>query len=186
MPRVKQVKAAKDYPQFGIKKGDVHYYTKMKTGPRSSRELRQKTPFKRSQLTNSAFLSALYDWEDSKAEIGSHEDVSALADAIREIGEEERGKFDNMPEGLQQGDTGQMLEQRADACDEAASELEDIATEWESALNEHTGLVETYVEFQNDPDEWRKAHEGEDDPDCPDDFDDQEYMDRVEQIEVST
>ena len=185
MPRVKQVKAAKDYPQFGIVKGDVHYYTKMKTGPRTSRELRQKTPFKRSQLTGSAFLSALYDWEDSRSDISSHEDIQGLADTIREIGEEERSKFDNMPEGLQQGDTGQLLEQRAEACETAAGELEEIASEWETALDEHNELVEAFGRFSDDPDAWRAEHEGEDDPEEPDDFDDEDYKTRVNDIEVN-
>lgn len=191
MPRVKQVKAAKDYPQFGIKKGDLHYYTKMKTGPRSSRELRQLKPFKRSQLTNSEFLAALYDWEDNKGEAGSHEDVSNLAEHIREIGENEREKFDNMPEGLQQGDTGQMLEERAEACETAANELEEIASEWETALDEHTELVEQaekWAEYvrRRDAGELEEGEEEPEEADWPDEFDDQEYKDRVEQVEVST
>lgn len=180
MPHVKQVKAAKDYPQFGIKKGDLHYYTKMKTGPRSSRELRQKTPFKRSQLTSSPFLSALYDWEDSKSDVGSHEDIQGLADTIREIGEEERSKFDNMPEGLQQGDTGQMLEQRAEACETAATELEEIASEWEQALDEHTDLVEQ-AEKWADYVRRRDAGELEDGEEEPDEFDDSDYKERAGQ-----
>lgn len=189
MARPKQVTAAKDHPQFGIKKGDVHWYVKIKTGPRTSREMRQKTPFKRSQLTQSEFLSALYDWEDSKADVGSHEDVQGLADTIREIGENERSKFDNMPEGLQQGDTGQLLEQRADACETAASELEEIASEWETALEEHTGLMsewETYQDelasYEADPEAYGdKPEEVEE----PDEFDDGEYKSRIADVEVS-
>ena len=56
MARVHHRKAAKDYPDHGIAKGDLYYYTKIKTGPRSSRVLRSKEPFKRSQLTSSEFL----------------------------------------------------------------------------------------------------------------------------------
>lgn len=189
MPRVKQVKAAKDYPQFGIKKGDLHYYTKMKTGPRSSRELRQIKPFKRSQLTNSEFLSARYDWEDDKGDVGSHEDVTSLAERIREIGDNERDKLSNMPEGLQQGDTGQMLESRADACDAAADELEEIASEWETALDEHTTLTEAAEKWadyvrRRDADELEEGEEEPEEADEPDEFEDQEYKDRVEQVSV--
>ena len=132
MPKVKKVTARKDYPQFGIKKGDVHYFTQMKTGPRSSKVMRQKTPFKRSQLTNSEYLAALYDWEDSKGDIATLDDLRASAEAIREIAEEQQQKLDNMPEGLQQGDTGQMIQARIDACEGAADELDDIVNDWES------------------------------------------------------
>lgn len=34
MARVHHRKAAKDYPQQGIAKGDMYYYVKIKTGPR--------------------------------------------------------------------------------------------------------------------------------------------------------
>lgn len=189
MPRVKQVKAAKDYPQFGIKKGDLHYYTKMKTGPRSSRELRQIKPFKRSQLTNSAFLGALYDWQDSKADVGSHEDVTALAERIREIGEEENSKLENMPDGLKEGDTGQLLQSRYDACEAAADELETIASDWETAFDEHEELVEKAEKWadyvrRRDANELEEGEEEPEEEDFPDEFDDQEYKDRVESVEV--
>lgn len=135
MARVKHVKARKDYPQYGIAAGEMYYYTKIKTGPYTSRTLRQKTPFKRSQLTQSEYLSQLYDWEDRKDEVSSIDDAQQLADDIRALGEEQREKFDNMPEGLQQGDSGQMLEARADACEAAADEIEDAIQEWQSAMD---------------------------------------------------
>lgn len=50
-------------------------------------------------------------------------DLESLAEQVREFGEEQQGKFDNMPEGLQQGDTGQLLEERA-------SNMEQAATPW--------------------------------------------------------
>lgn len=126
MPRVHKRKAAKDYPDHGIVKGDTYYYTKMKTGPRSSRVLRSKTPFRRSQLTGSEYLGTLYDIEDDQAKLDSLEDSSDIAERYRTLGEETLEKFDNMPEGLQAGDTGQMLQERADACETAADEIEDL------------------------------------------------------------
>jgi len=37
-------KAAKDYPNEGISKGDMYWYAKIKTGQRSSRVIRSLTP----------------------------------------------------------------------------------------------------------------------------------------------
>lgn len=133
MARVIQRTARKDYPQNNILKGEKYYFCQIKTGARSSRILRQKTPFRRSQLTSSEYLSTLYDWEDSLSALSSMDDAQSMADDIRQLGEEQREKFDNMPEGLQQGDTGQMIEERADACDAAADEIEEIIGEWESS-----------------------------------------------------
>ena len=214
MARVHHRKAAKDYPQFGIAKGDMHYYVKIKTGPRSSREMRSKTPFKRSQLTSSDYQSQLYDWEDSKAEISDMESAQEFADTIRSLGEEQQEKLDNMPEGLQQGSTGEMLTERADACEQAASEIEDIISEWESAKDTWESEIETYKEelaahkaSQEAFDAWESAQddldEGEEgdpeptveaEPDLPDntqdngdeayEFDESEWLDRVREVSV--
>jgi len=190
MARVKQVKAAKDYPKFGIKKGDLHYYTKIKTGPRSSREIRQIEPIKPQQLTSSAFKSALLDWEETKGSVSSPEDVSGLASTIREMGEEEQSKLDNMPEGLQQGNTGELLRERAEACETAADELDTIASEWEDALNEHTEATEKYEAYQDylrRKDEGDLSEDEEEPEECeePEEFDQSEYEDRVSDVEVS-
>lgn len=211
MARPKYVKAAKDYPQFGIAKGDMHYHVKIKTGPRSSREMRQKAPFKRSQLTSSDYLSQLYDWEDSKAEISDMESAQEFADTIRTLGEEQQEKLDNMPEGLQQGSTGEMLTERADACEQAASEIEDVISEWESAKDAWDSEIEEYRTEKKFFDEETAAHEEWDDldeeeqedqpepdvrdePDLPDhtrdngddvyEFDEDEWLDRVREVSV--
>lgn len=132
MPKVKQVVAAKDYPSYGIKKGEKHYYWKAKTGPRSSRTYRQTKPPTRSQLTQSAFYQAVYSlFDDSKPECPA--DLRAMAESLREIGQEEQDKLSNMPDNLQESDTGQMLQERADACESSADELESLADEWENA-----------------------------------------------------
>ena len=132
MPRVHYRKARKDYPNQGIEKGDMYYYTKMKTGPRSSRVLRSKTPFKQSQLTNSPFKSGWYaaseGWDASDK---NDEAMRATAEALRELGQEAQDSYDNMPEGLQEGDTGQLLNARAEGCESKADELEALADEWE-------------------------------------------------------
>lgn len=131
MPRVHHRRARKDYPDQGIQKGDLYYYTKMKTGPRSSRVLRSKTPFKRSQLTNSDYLGELYEIEDDLAALASVDDANDIAERFRNLGQEQQDKLDNMPEGLQEGDTGQMIQERAEACENAADEIETLADSWD-------------------------------------------------------
>lgn len=131
MPRVHKRVAAKDYPQSGIKKGDTYYYTKIKQ-QRGGIVKRSLTPFKRSELTTSDFLSQVYDIEDSLAACTAPDEFGEIAEQLRALGQEQRDKFDNMPEGLQYGDTGQMLEQRADGCEAAADEIETAQSEFES------------------------------------------------------
>lgn len=142
MPRVEKRTARKDYPKSGIKKGDVYYYTKLKL-QRGGIEKRSLTPFKPSQLTNSPFKGGFYaaqeGWEASEK---SAEDIRAAAEAIRDLGTEAQGSFDNMPEGLQQGDTGQTLEARATACEEKADELEGLADELEGLEDPSEGWEE--------------------------------------------
>lgn len=137
MPKVHHVKARKDYPDKGIVKGQMCYVWSLKTGPRSSRNYRQLTPPKRSQLTTSDFLSQLYDiFDETVAKAEGFEDIATAADNLRDLGQEQQDKFDNMPEGLQQGDTGQMLEARANGCESAAEELQSIADDLETKLSE--------------------------------------------------
>ncbi len=135
MPRVEKRVARKDYPNSGISKGDTYYFTKIKLA-RGGRIMRSKTPFKPSQLTLSPFKSGWLATQEAWDESGKEADaMREAAEAIRSLGEDARGSFDNMPEGLQQGDTGQTLEARADKCNEVADQLESLADEWD-ALDE--------------------------------------------------
>lgn len=156
MARAMQRKAAKDYPQHGIKKGDTYWFAQIKTGPRSSRTLRQIAPFKRSQLTTSDYQGQLYDWEDDKGNLGEMDGAQDLADRIRALGEEQQEKLDNMPEGLQSGSSGELLQERADACAQAAEEIEEVISDWESSQ----------------------------DPDNEDDTDEDEFVSRIWDISV--
>jgi hypothetical protein len=149
MPKVHHRKARKDYPDQHIKAGDMYYTWSLKTGPRSSRTYRQLSPPRRSQLTTSGFLQQLYDLEDQLSVITAEDivdltsQVEDLASQIRELGEEEQGKYDNMPEGLQQGDTGMLLEERAQAMEAWADELEQVCSSWD----EDTDLDEAIEEI---------------------------------------
>ena len=132
MPRIKHQKARKDYPDHGIKKGDMYYYTKIKTGPRSSRVMRSLTPFRQSQITTSPFKSGWYSAQEAWGE-GDHsiELLQSVAESIREIGQEAQEGFDNMPDSLQYSSTGEMLEERANKCEEVADALDELASEAE-------------------------------------------------------
>lgn len=77
-----------------------------------------------SQLQDEAIIDSS-GWE---TEEDAKEAASTIADSIRELAEEKQESLDNMPEGLQQGDTGQQLE-------EAVSGLNDWADEVENAID---------------------------------------------------
>jgi len=129
MAKVHHRKARKDYLDAGVKKGDMYYYVSIKTGPRSSRIMRQLTPFKPAQLTSSEYLKAVYGIEESLSHVTDDSDIQEIIMLIEELRDETQEKFDNMPDGLQQGDTGQMLEERIGQCDDSIQELETIISE---------------------------------------------------------
>ena len=108
-------------------------------------------------LTSSEFHRSLYDIEErvqgalqSFRDNGSLEDLQSelesVADDLRSLGEEQQEKYDNMPEGLQQGDVGQLLETRAQECDSKADEIGQAADDAEEFL---------------DLDDWKKFAEEE-------------------------
>lgn len=160
MARVKYQKARKDYPAAGIKKGDSYYYARIKTGPRSSREIRSLTPIRQSQLTTSDYLSQAYAlqerFEDLSVGIAElAEELNGIAEEARSLGEEQNEKFNNMPDSLQQGDTGQLLEERAaameawaDSLENAAGSAEEKATEFEENQRLWTAYDEELAEYE--------------------------------------
>ena len=137
MPRVTHVKAArKDNPV--CKKGESYdwWSTRSTIGKRYvSHKHYSLTRPKRSQLTQSDFLSQMYDIEDEviagfdNAGDSLEELRSMVEDAVEQIrglGDECCEKLDNMPEGLQDGPTGELLQSRSDECESMADELEQI------------------------------------------------------------
>lgn len=121
-------KAAKDYPESDIKKGDTYYHWKFKHGPK----VRSKTYPKPSQLTRSEFYSTLLDIQDAIANIHAEDaedlksQVEDIASQLRELGESCQEKHDNMPDSLQDSETGELLTSRAEAMESAAEELDSI------------------------------------------------------------
>lgn len=157
MPRVTHVKAAqKDYPEHGIKKGEPYYWWKFMVGGRGGPKQFSKTPPKAAQLTQSAFLSQIYDINDrvESLEAGDHEELESniqeLAEEFRAAGEECSENLSNMPEGLQQGSTGELLQQRADDCESIASELESIDCSWDEDEALETATKDVVTTWEND------------------------------------
>lgn len=81
MPKVEHRKA---YPEAGIEPGKLYYYyVSMKTGPRSSKVMRSKTPFKRWQLTMSEYYAKLWQIEDALSEFdGGFEEMEDLKNQL--------------------------------------------------------------------------------------------------------
>ncbi len=149
MARAKLVKAMKDYPNFGIKKGDEHYVWSMKR-QRGGVTLRSLKPPRPSQLTENSFWSPLYSacesFEDAVAAASCFADLeeakSDFTGTLTELSEEQDEKFNNMPEGLQQGETGQKLENRRDEVQAMVDELEGVDIPSDENVNEELGITD--------------------------------------------
>ena len=147
MPRVTHVKSArKANPVAEI--GQPYYWWKFRHGGKRF----SKTYPRPSQLTQSAYFSGIRSLveqiEDTEIEMGDNDAFIELRDEItsqlRELGEEANESLQNMPEGLQQGDTGMMLEARYEACEQAADEIEYMELEgWE----DYTSEKEAYLDW---------------------------------------
>ena len=130
-------KAVKDNPV--AKKGESYYWWKFRFGGKHY----SKTAPRPSQLTQSDYLSSAYGFqeqiEDMKVEDDNLEDVAgelrSVADEVRTLGEEQEEKIGNMPDSLQESDTAQMLQGRAEACEALAGELESAADEIEDLID---------------------------------------------------
>lgn len=129
--RIDRSKPANAQDKVWCPKGEYYYTWGMMMGGRGVQQ-RSRTEPRRSQLTNSDFLGQIYDLEDGFAptDATSPEDLQDMRDDVaqqlRDLGQEQQDKFDNMPDGLQQGDTGQLLEERAQSCEQIADELEQV------------------------------------------------------------
>ena len=135
MPTVQHVKARKDYPNQGIKKGEMYYTWSINFGG----TYRSKTPPQQSQLTTSEFLRTLYAAQESVGDMkptsyATCEDVAAELEQIKsdleQLKEETEEKLNNMPEGLQQGSTGELLQERIDNLDSLIGEFDSLDTDF--------------------------------------------------------
>jgi len=117
-------KARKDYLEAGIKKGESYYWWKFNF---SSTIHRSKTAPRRSQLTQSDFLSQVYDIEDRIAEIdydNFEDEKDSIISDLENLRDETQEKLDNMPEQLQEVGSGEILSNRVESIEEMINELE--------------------------------------------------------------
>jgi len=149
-----------------IAKGESYYHWSFKYRPKQY----SKTQPKRSQLTQSGFLSTLYDLQDriSDCSADSVEDVIALRDEVasevESLKDEAQSSLDNMPEHLQESSSsGEMLRERIDELENWQSELEGL----------------DFEEEDND-DEIRSKIEGDHEKD--EEEEDEEYVERISEL----
>lgn len=167
MPKVTFVKSArKANPRYGIEVGDSYYHWSFMVGGRGGPKICSKTYPKRSQLTNSDFLKQQYDLEDRIAEAKTPEDFREIAADITTLGEEQGEKYDNMPDGLREGPTGELLDERRQGCEDWAQAVEEAADALETKFDElsteedeHNTAVAAWEEYEAARTEWEAACE---------------------------
>jgi hypothetical protein len=86
---------------------------------------------KPADLTSSEYQKAIYALHDNyKFEGATLDDLESERDNavsdIESLRDETQEKLDNMPEGLQQGNSGTLLQERVDALESAVSDLENV------------------------------------------------------------
>jgi len=125
MPRVHHVKKSiKEFP--GIPKGSEYWWWSFMRGP----TVRSLKPPRAWQLTRSEFMSEyLRIGCETAGSVESWDDVRSMVDELTSLRDETQGKHDNMPSGLQEGDTGQLLQGRVDGLDEWINHIEGLIDE---------------------------------------------------------
>lgn len=136
MPRVKTIqKARKAQGQCGkcgckINKGDAYRKWAFRFGGRHVRCMKPECSPKQSDLTNSPFLSTLYKIQETTFDGEDASDLESQRDKVvgelQSLLDDTQGSLDNMPEGLQQGSTGEMLQERISTLEDAINTLENV------------------------------------------------------------
>jgi len=141
MPKVNRVEHARK-PQGKCSKcgtdiisGAPYVWWKFRYGGRRVRCTKPECQPKPSDLTQSEYLSTVYEWQERTFEFDCREDVESakeeMAGEIETLRCELEEKLDNMPEGLRDGDTGQLLQERIASLQEAQDAIESIEVEIE-------------------------------------------------------
>jgi hypothetical protein len=145
-----------------IVKGESYYWWQFQNSPKQYSKTRPRA----SQLTQSGYLSSLYEIveqiedysTDSAEEIGSFaEDIKTQLEDLRDTTQE---SLDNMPENLSNSPTAELLQERVDSLESAISEIEGIDFDYEEEDEEE--LRQTIIEEQGldtDVDGWKDEAE---------------------------
>ena len=138
-------KARKDNP--AVKAGESYYWWKFRYGFKHYSATRPK----QSQLTNSPFLSEMYAISEDLADMQSPTDeIEGLLDRIDALREQAENSLYAMPEQLQDGDTGWLLQERIDAMEAWRNDLESIDMEVKEGLSDEKHddrLIEIFDEI---------------------------------------
>lgn len=95
--------------------------------------------------------SIVEDWEESYS-LGETT-AEDIASTLEDIKDSQQDSLDNMPENLQYGDTGQMLQERIDSLESVIDELNDIS--WEDCESEAREEAENEMgEYDSDDKEY--------------------------------
>ena len=156
--------------QVLIAKGESYYYWAFKNGPIHY----SKTRPKQSQLTQSNYLSQIYEFSERISEFNTDDPdelrdfIDNLKSDVENLRDETQGSLDNMPEGLKQGSTGELLQERIDSLESAESELDCIDCDSievdedeikDEVLSEHWNEEKEFSEEKWEEDEWAERLE---------------------------
>ena len=137
MPRVHHVrKARKSYLHDNIEAGQEYWWWQFAFG----RKIRSNKPPVRSQLTQSGFLSNLWDMQDGLSNRFTNidtigDDKQELVDELQTMLDECEESLENMPESLRETSaSGETLQERIDALGEWIDELDGIDTDIDEDL----------------------------------------------------
>jgi len=177
MPRVTFVKSArKDNPV--CKKGESYYWWKFRYGGKRY-SLRPPRP---SQLTNSPYYGGIRSLVEmiEDAIVKDEDTLTELRDEVRdrleEIGSECQESLDNMPDSLMYSPTGELLQERVDACENAQSEVEMIdefdfdeedfdREEYDGMDDDEDDRAELEAEHEKEQDRLEAEHKAEQESD---------------------
>ena len=166
MARAHTAKAAKDYPEHGIKKGDTYYYWAHFRGPKQM----SKTPPRQSQLTGSSKLSNVYAADealsDALGDATCPQDVATALEEAAQAVEECISEYDEAVSNLEEGFPNGCPQ--IDETTEARDNLESWKDELESAQSDvenldPTDFVDAGAEPAEGDDKREKAPESFDD-----------------------
>lgn len=147
---------ADENDEIFIAKGESYYWWEFQYSPKRY----SKTPPKRSQLTQSSFLSELYSLEEriEEASVSTKDEFddlkSDLISDIETLKDECQEKLDNMPEQLQSAPTGELLQERVDGLESWVSDIENVECDYdedelrEEIKEENEGIGEEDLETE--------------------------------------
>lgn len=145
MPTVNRVEHARK-PQGtcrcgkAINVGDAYVWWKFRYGGRHVRCTSPLCAPKASDLTQSEYLSTIATISEMEVDSSSVEglagSIESIKDEIENLQSETEDKLNNMPDSLQQGPTGELLQERIDSMDSVISDLEGIETDFDEEAPE--------------------------------------------------